>query len=69
MLEKETSTFPVLSLDQKMLRRRRGLVLGLDEAEDEDENVDGLHSSILPLILADAQVQLDNCDFKIVFEI
>ena len=53
MLEKETSTFPVLSLDQKMLRRRRGLVLGLDEAEDEDENVDGLHSAILPLILAD----------------
>ena len=69
MLEKETSTFPVLSLDQKMLRRRRGLVLGLDEAEDEDENVDGLHSAILPLILADALVQLDNCDFKIVFEI
>ena len=69
MLEKETSTFPVLSLDKKMLRRRRGLVLGLDEAEDEDENVDGLHSAILPLILADALVQLDNCDFKIVFEI
>lgn len=69
MLEEETSTFPVLSLDQKMLRRHRGLVLGLDEAEDEDENVDGLHSSILPLILADALVQLDNCDFKIVFEI
>ena len=69
MLEKETSTFPVLSLDQKMLRRRRGLVLGLDEAEDEDENIDGLHSAILPLILADALVHLDNCDFKIVFEI
>ena len=69
MLEKETSTFPVLSLDQKMLRRRRGLVLGLDEAEDEDENIDGLHLGILPLILADALVQLDNCDFKIVFEI
>ena len=69
MLEKETSTFPVLSLHRKMLRRHRGLVLGLDEAEDEDENVDGLHSSILPLILADALVQLDNCDFKIVFEI
>ena len=69
MLEKETSTFPVLSLHRKMLRRHRGLVLGLDEAEDEDENVDGLHSAILPLILADALVQLDNCDFKIVFEI
>ena len=53
MLEKETSTFPVLSLHRKMLRRHRGLVLGLDEAEDEDENVDGLHSAILPLILAD----------------
>ena len=69
MLEKETSTFPVLSLHRKMLRRHRGLVLGLDEAEDEDENIDGLHIGILPLILADALVQLDNCDFKIVFEI
>ena len=50
MLEEETtrSTFSilifVLGLNQIMLRHHQGLVLDHREAEDEEENVPGIHS-------------------------
>ena len=70
MLEEETtrSTFSilifVLGLNQIMLRHHQGLVLNHREAEDEEENVPGLHGASVCLLLADDHVLL-NYDFKL----
>ena len=40
-------------------RRRRGLVLDHGEAEDEEQNVPGLHRPCVRLFMADDYVQLN----------
>ena len=47
-----------------MLRRRRGLVLDHSEAEEEEEDVPGLHVASVWLLMADDNVQL-NYDFQL----
>ena len=47
-----------------MLRPNQGLVLDHGEAEDEEEDVSGLHGASVRLLLADDHVQL-NYDFKL----